>query len=73
MRVTEQERFIRIVRVLALIAMSVVIVLTWGHIAFGWFKYDDSSNAWYYPLVISLEVFFILVQVWIIRIRRSTS
>lgn len=70
---TERGRLIRIVRALALIAMSVVIVLTWCHLAFGWFKYGDAGTAWYYPLIISLEVFFILVQIWIIRLRRSAS
>ena len=70
---TEQERFIRIIRAAALVAMAVVVVLTWGHIAFGWFKSGAVSDAWYYPLVISLEVFFLLVQLWIIRMRRQAS
>lgn len=56
-----------------MVAMSVVIVLLWGHVAFGWFKNGYSSASWYYPLVISLEVFYLLVQVWIIRLRRSAS
>lgn len=70
---TETERFIRVVRAFAMVAMSVVIVLLWGHVAFGWFKNGYSSASWYYPLVISLEVFYLLVQVWIIRLRRSAS
>ena len=53
--------------------MAVVVILTWGHIAFGWFKNGEMSDAWYYPLVISLEVFFLLVQLWIIRMRRQAS
>lgn len=62
-----EQRFIDAVRIAANIAMAVVVVLVLGNLAFVW----GEHTAWYYPCVFSLQVFFILVQLWVIRMRRS--
>lgn len=64
-----EQRFVSGVRIAALAAMAVVVVLQLTHIAFSW----GNTSAWYYPIVFSLLVFFILVQLWTIRIRRNLS
>lgn len=69
----ETQLLMRVVRTTAVIAMLIVVVLTSGHVFLGWFKNGYGSDAWYYPLIIALETFYILVQVWLIRVRRSTS
>lgn len=68
---TQDERLIRIVRMVALVAMSVAVFLLTLHTFLGWFPFGDRSYAWYYPAIITLELFFILVQVWIFRVRRA--
>jgi hypothetical protein len=69
---SEQEPFIRNLQIAGIIALSIALIMTWGRIAFAWFK-GGQGDDWYYPLVMSLQAFFILVQFWIIRLRRSAS
>ena len=68
---TEEPRLVRIVQIAALVAMAGVLVLIWGHIAFNWFADGTPGESWYYAATMSLQVFFILVQVWVFRVRRN--
>ncbi len=68
---SDEPRFIRMIQVAALLGMAVVLVLIWGHIAFNWFADGTPAESWYYAATMSLQLFFILVQVWIIRLRRK--
>ena len=70
---TETDRLVRLLQLLAVIALCPVLVMSWGHLAFGWFKDGTPGESFYYALTMSLQVFFILVQVWIIRLRSRAS
>lgn len=68
----DEDRLVHSVRFSSTLALLTAVVLMLGHVALGWFPHAG-SNPWYYPLTLSLQLFYILVQVWVFRMRQRPS